>query len=83
MELSVEGPFLVIIIYVSETSRFDTRKRIQNPVKHLGWSFFEKVVKGFQSLTALAKCSILYVKWGSEYTSGYTGLSVATKTKLS
>ena len=30
-------------------------------------------------LTAFAKCSILDVWWGSEYTSGYTGLLVATK----
>ena len=42
MELSVEGPLFVIIIYVSQTSRFGTRKHIQSPVKHLGWSFLEK-----------------------------------------
>ena len=65
MELSVEGPLFVIIIYVSQTSRFRARKRNQSPVKHLGWSFFEKVVKGFQALTAFAKCSILDVWWGS------------------
>ena len=83
MELSVEGHLFVIITYVSQTSRFGKLKRIQNPVKHLGWSFFERVVKGFQALTAFVKCSIVDVYWGSEYTSGYTGLSAATKTELS
>ena len=45
--------------------------------------FFEKVVKGFHALTAFAKFSILDVRWGSGYTFGYTGLSVATKIELS
>ena len=45
--------------------------------------FFEKVVKGFHALTAFAKFSILDVWWGSGYTFGYTGLSVATKIELS
>ena len=34
------------------------RKRIQSPVKHLGQSFFERVVKGLQALTAFINCSI-------------------------
>ena len=61
MELSVEGPLFVIIIYVSQTSRFGTRKRIQSLVKYLGWSFFKRVAKGLQRLAAFAKCSILDV----------------------
>ena len=82
MGLSIEEPLLVIIICVSQTSRFGICKRIQSPVKYLGWSFFGKVAKGFQSLTVFAKCSILEVWWSSEYTHGHTGPSVATKTEL-
>ena len=82
MGLSTEGPLLVIIICVSQTSSFGTCKRIQSPVKYLGWSFFGKVAKAFQSLTVFAKCYILDVWWGSEYTHGHTGPSVATKTEL-
>ena len=31
------------------------QKRIKNPVEHLRWSFYAKIVNGFQPLTILAK----------------------------
>ena len=43
---------------------------IQNPVEHLRWSFFEKIVNGFQKLTIFAESSIVDVGLGCEYASG-------------
>ena len=58
MELSVEGPLVVIVIYFSQTSRFGTRKRIQNPVKHLGWRFLRKWLRA----SSRCLCKMLYFK---------------------
>ena len=47
--------------------------RIKNQVEHLRWSFFVKIVNGFQPLTILAKKTIhCYAQLGSKYGSGQT-----------
>ena len=47
------------------------QRLIQNPVKHLNWSFFPKIVNGFQPLTIFAKNFFLVIWLGSEYTCLY------------
>ena len=44
-------------------SRFGTRKHIQSLAKHMGWSVFEKVEKGFQLSAIFANWSVLDVWW--------------------
>ena len=44
--------------------------RISNPVVHLRWSFFAKIVNGLKFLTIFPKNSIVYVGLGSKYASG-------------
>ena len=46
------------------------QRRIQNPVKHLRWSFLAKIINGFQPLTIFAKSSTLDTWQGSEYIFG-------------
>ena len=55
---------------------FRTQRRIQNPVKHLRWSFFVKIVNDWKPLTIFPKSSILDGWLGSEYTSGTVVLMV-------
>ena len=45
------------------------QRRIQNPVEHVRWSFFAKIVNSFQPLTIFVKSSILDVRLGFEYAS--------------
>ena len=59
-----------------KTSRLGTRRRIQGPARHLTWSVFVKMGKGFQPSAIFAICSVLDVWWGLECTTGYTVLSV-------
>ena len=55
---------------------FRTQRRIQNPVKHLRWSFFVKIVNDWKPLTIFPKSSIVDGWLGSEYTSGTVVLMV-------
>ena len=43
---------------------------IQNPVKHLKWSFFAEIVKGFQPQSIFAETFILDIYLGFEYAFG-------------
>ena len=44
------------------------QKRILSHVKYLGWSFFMKIVNGWNPLTTFAKSSISDIWQGSEFT---------------
>ena len=57
----------VNIVQFAYADFFKFERRIQNPVEHLRWSFFVKIVTGFQALTTFAKSSMLDVRLGSEY----------------
>ena len=50
----------------------DNKRRIQNTVKHLRWSFFAKINDCIQTLTIFTKHFILGVSQGCEYASDKT-----------
>ena len=54
-----------------------THKGIQNPDKHLRWSFWQKYLKAFyHSLLFLQKCSILDIWLDPEYTSVFNSSAI-------
>ena len=58
------GPFLNT---VSSLVILNLQKRIQNPIKHLRWNFWQKIVSNLQLLITFAKSSMLDVWLTSAY----------------
>ena len=66
---SKEKTILIIQPYFSSTLLLELPETYLEPYQASKMERFAKMLNGFQLLTIFAKCTILYIRQGSEYTS--------------